>query len=99
MSTGWRSAHCHDLQWENIWRARRAPWPVQRRPNWLDHVNQPLTRTELLKLEQSLTRGRPFGSDKWIARTADTLGLQHTLRREGRPATKLPRSEKSDDKT
>ena len=47
-----------------------SPWPVPRRRDWAEHVNQPITRTELLKLEQSLSRGRPFGTDRWTTATA-----------------------------
>jgi len=78
--------------------AALSDWPVERRADWLEHVNQPLTRAELLKFEASLNRGRPFGSDKWIASTAVKLDLQHTLRREGRPSIKRP-GEETDAKT
>ena len=52
----------------------------------------------ILVLRASLNRGRPFGTDKWITRTADKLGLQHTIRREGRPTGKLPQRESRSDK-
>jgi hypothetical protein len=38
----------------------------------------------------SLRRGRPFGDEKWTERTVRNLGLEYTVRREGRP-TKEPR--------
>lgn len=66
-------------------RAALAPWPVQRRAGWIAHVNEPLTRGELLKMETSLKRSQPFGDDAWVARTAGRLHLEHTIRPEGRP--------------
>jgi len=33
-------------------------------------------------------RGQPFGDDAWVDRTARLLGLEHTLRPEGRPPNK-----------
>jgi putative transposase len=86
-----------DYRWSSLYVRQRkdeqmlaalSDWPVQRRSDWLEHVNEPLTRAEVLKLEASLKRSRPFGSDKWIASTALKLDLQHTLRREGRPSKK-----------
>ena len=49
-------------------------------------VNTPITAKELDRLKLSLERGRPFGSDRWVMRTAEKLKLEHTLRREGRPS-------------
>jgi putative transposase len=63
-------------------------WPVERPVNWIDLVNRPLTEKELERVRLSLSRGRPFGPDDWTRRTASRLNLQHTLRREGRPAKK-----------
>ena len=37
-------------------------------------------------VRESVNRGRPFGDDAWARRTADRLGLAHTMRRPGRPA-------------
>ena len=37
------------------------------------------------RLTLSLTRDRPFGDDTWTVRTVGRLGLEHTVRREGRP--------------
>jgi hypothetical protein len=33
----------------------------------------------------SMKRSRPFGTDRWVARIAAKLDLEHTLRPEGRP--------------
>jgi putative transposase len=36
-------------------------------------------------LRQSVSRGRPYGSERWQAKTMAALGLEHTLRNRGRP--------------
>jgi len=51
-------------------------------------VNQPVTQRELHRIQTSLQRSRPFGSDTWIAKIASNLHLDHTLRSEGRPKSK-----------
>ena len=68
-----------------------SDWPVPRRADWTAHVNQPLTRKEMDRLQLSLKRGRPFGNDRWVAKMSGKLGLGHTLRSEGRP--KKPQAE------
>ena len=62
-------------------------WPVDRPRNWLQLVNEPMTRKEVDRIELSLSRSRPFGADAWLVRTVRRLHLQHTLRPEGRPRT------------
>jgi putative transposase len=68
-----------------------SDWPIDTPGDWLRHVNQPLTQKELLRIQASLQRSRPFGSDAWTQATADRLHLDHTLRPEGRPR-KNPRT-------
>jgi putative transposase len=60
-------------------------WPVPRRSDWLAWVNRPQHGKEQEAIRLCLKRGRPFGSDAWIARTANALSLQSTLRPRGRP--------------
>ena len=60
--------------------------PVTRPRNWLERVNTPLTQQELEALRTSVTRGRPFGKEKWVGRTAKRLELEFTLRPRGRPS-------------
>ena len=59
--------------------------PVVRGDDWLRWVNEPQTESELKALRQSISRGRPFGSESWQADTAVRLGLESTLRPRGRP--------------
>ena len=60
-------------------------WPVSRPRNWLAEVNEAMTAKERAAWRASLERSRPFGDDGWMARAALKLGLEHTIRREGRP--------------
>jgi putative transposase len=62
-----------------------SEWPIDRPRDWVEHVNRPLTARELERLRTSVARGRPFGTDGWVARNVARLGLHHTVRAEGRP--------------
>ena len=71
---------------EDALRAILSPWPVEHPVDWTDRVNAPLSAKELKRLKESIERGRPFGADEWVRRMAKELKLEHTVRREGRPA-------------
>lgn len=62
-----------------------AQWPVQRPRDWAAKVNRPIGKQLLERLHESVNRGRPFGDDRWVEKTAARLGLGNTLRRPGRP--------------
>ena len=64
---------------------RLDPGPLPRGENWLEHVNTPMTEAEFQAIRLSVQRQRPFGSSPWTLATADTLGLQFSLRNPGRP--------------
>lgn len=81
-------------RWGSLWtresgkgemRALLSPWPVRRPSDWTGLVNEPITAKELQRLQPSIERGRPLGSEDWIQRMASRLKLQHTVRDEGRP--------------
>ncbi len=61
------------------------PGLVPRSDDWASWVNQPLTIGELEQVRQSVNRGTPYGSYDWVARTAEQLGLEASLRLIGRP--------------
>ena len=69
----------------NAIKAILSPWPVERLVDWTDRVHAPLSAKELARLRVSVERGRPFGEDEWVKRTASELRLGHTVRPEGRP--------------
>jgi putative transposase len=66
-------------------RALLAAWPLPRKANWVEHVNEPLTAAELAAVRQSIDRGRPYGGTAWSERSVRRLGLETTLRPRGRP--------------
>ena len=61
------------------------PLDLDRPDDWLETVNRPQTDDELETLRRCLTRGRPFGSERWSRRVTTALGLESTLRPRGRP--------------
>jgi hypothetical protein len=61
-------------------------WQVRDRPCSIELVNREPGEAELKAIETSEQRGRPPGNAAWTARTADKLGLVHTMRPQGRPA-------------
>ena len=66
-------------------RALLATWPRPRKASWVEHVNAPQTEAELAAVRSSVQRGSPFGNDAWTERTIRRLGLESTIRAQGRP--------------
>ncbi|OFV91511.1 MAG: hypothetical protein A3J75_05225 [Acidobacteria bacterium RBG_16_68_9] len=64
------------------------PSPVPAPRNWDMLLAQPMTEAELDALRTSVTRQAPFGDPQWRHRVAQSGGLESTLRRRGRPASK-----------
>lgn len=60
-----------------------TPVPVPN--NWLEIVDRPETEAELNALRRSVNRGCPFGGAAWQRTTAESLGLEQSLRSRGRP--------------
>lgn len=84
-----------DWRWSSLWHRQHAtqvpwlsPWPLPVPDNWLAHVGQPQTEAELEALRRSVPRGAPFGEAEWQARTVETLGLESSVRPQGRPRKK-----------
>ncbi len=62
-----------------------SAWPVDMPANWGRLVDERVEEQRLAELRVSVNRGRPFGSEAWVQRTAKRLGLMSTLRNAGRP--------------
>ena len=45
----------------------------------------PPTTKELNRVRVSIERGRPYGEEKWVRQTVKDLGLEQSVRPEGRP--------------
>ena len=57
--------------------------------NWVDLVNAVQTEEELEAVRRSVTRIRPYGSERWCVQTAQQFGLQASLRPQGWPLKNL----------
>ena len=68
-------------------------WPLPRRPNWVERVNEPLSEREQKQLQKAIARSQPFGEPGWVETTARKYNLESTLRKRGRPA-KFPQTTK-----
>ena len=79
-------------QWGGLWKRTHrggdlnlCPWPVERPRKWTAWVNQDFKKEQIECIGISVQRGRPFGSESWVRKTADRLKLTFTLRGPGRP--------------
>jgi putative transposase len=82
----WRWASCRvRLHGPPQLAALLSEWPVEPPRDWLGWVNTPQTAAEEEAVRTCLRRGRPYGDQAWVRRTAQRLGLGHTLRPRGRP--------------
>ncbi len=82
----WRWSSLH--RWAHGTAAQKAllaSWPLPRRRGWLKHVNRAQSEAELRALRRCVQRGCPFGDLSWSDRMVRRLGLESTLRPQGRP--------------
>ncbi len=86
--------NAEDWRWSSLWvrnngtpeqKALLTPWPIEQPRDWLVRVNEMMTAKEITRWRQSLLRGSPFGDDEWTRQSSIELGLEYTLRDEGRP--------------
>ncbi len=77
-SSLWQRVHETQVPW-------LSGWPTPAPEGWLEYVNTPQTESELAVLRRSVVRGAPYGDELWLQRTAQTLGLESSLRPRGRP--------------
>ena len=77
----WSSLGCD----KKIARQLLSSLPVQRPDRWKALVNKPMEKSERARLEVSLKRGSPLGTDAWAAKMAKKMGIEHKLRPIGRP--------------
>jgi len=79
--------------WGSLWRRQQpedelqllSEGPLALPSNWVEEVNKPQTEAELAALRQSVQRGRPYGNETWVDRVVRKLGLESTMRPQGRP--------------
>lgn len=79
-------------RWGSLWQYLNEPgdvqldqWPIEKPLSWHEWVNQNPVESEFADIRKAVRRGRPYGSDQWVNRTAKQLRLESTLRPLGRP--------------
>lgn len=78
----WSSASPHAVDAN---RPVLSDWPIPKPANWLDILNTPTPGDELKRIQRSITRGAPIGSEQFVETISAVYGLGHTLRPRGRP--------------
>ncbi len=83
-----------EWRWSSLWRRVSGTkkqkdllgaWPVLAMRKYLSWVNEPQPQEEVDTIRYALKRGRPYGEEVWIRKTANTLNLEATLNPRGRP--------------
>lgn len=87
-------ARAEEWRWSSGWRRAQnnpgllaflAEWPVERPRDWFEWINVAERESDLDDLRCCAQRGRPFGNEEWVERTARQLGLEYVFRERGRP--------------
>jgi putative transposase len=60
-----------------------SPVPLGR--SWSAQVNTPENEVELAALRLAVKRGQPYGGEAWRAKVTRQMGLEYTVRAQGRP--------------
>ena len=80
----WSSAHVRLYGTEKE-KQILCPWPVLAPNPYLPRLNQSQGKQEIENIRYALKRSKPYGSEKWVAKTVAKFDLQNTLRNPGRP--------------
>jgi putative transposase len=91
-------ARAEAWRWSSLAHRQRGPgdrlvpwlhaWPVPLPADWSVRVNQVETAAELAAVRRSVARGQPYGSKTWQQHVAQTMNLEYTFRKPGRPKKK-----------
>jgi len=65
-----------------------SPWPMPEPADYVQWLNHSQPKEEIENIRYAIQRGRPYGSETWVAKAAAQFGLQSTLRNPWRPAKK-----------
>jgi len=83
-----------DWKWSSIYRREigsaeqkkiLSKWPIDIPKDYLVLANQDQNIKEKEAIENSITKGNPYGDVDWVEKTVKNFGLEQTLRRVGRP--------------
>jgi putative transposase len=92
-ASAWRWGSCHIRQHGPAeLKALLSDWPIDMPTNWDAWLDEPLNKETVERIGLNIRKGRPYGSDLWVKRTANSLGLESTLRPQGRPRKRTKRS-------
>jgi len=85
-------ARAEDWPWCSLFYRHRnlepgllSDWPLELPADWIEFVNESPPEAELAALRQSVRRSSPYGREAWQSKIARELGLEATLRPQGRP--------------
>jgi len=62
-----------------------SEWPIPMSEGYLSYLNQEEDEGMLKSMRNSVNRGAPLGSERWVERMAEKLTLESALRPRGRP--------------
>ena len=80
----WSSAHVR-LYGSEKQKQILSPWPLPAPIPYRSWLNQSQGKEEIENIRDALKRNKPYGSEKWVAKTVAKFALQNTLRNPGRP--------------
>ena len=82
-----------DWQWSSLWRSIHGTeqgkqlldsWPIKAGDDYLEQLNNKLIEETIAGIRKSVKKSRPYGNDDWVQDIAKYLGLQSTLKKQGR---------------
>jgi len=62
---------------------------------WAAVVNEPIAPPMLERMQLSVKRGQPYGTERWTQRIAKCLGLESALQNPWRPKKKDKKARKT----
>jgi len=83
-----------EWRWSSLWirdnntkkqKELLDPWPVPAGQRYVAWVNQSQPKEEVEVIRYAIKRGRPYGGEEWVYKTAKELHLEPTLNPRGRP--------------
>lgn len=81
-------------RWSSLFRRQKGTFqekkmlselPIDLPHNYLGSVNELLKDDTLAEVRYAVNKGKPYGTNQWLARMLDRFELSHTLRGAGRP--------------
>ncbi len=80
----WSSAHAR-LYGNEEQKRILSPWPMAEPRHYREWLNQSQGKEEVENIRDAVNKSRPYGSEKWVAKTVAQFGLENTMRNPGRP--------------